>query len=389
MKIIIVANAQTKGDTLSGSDRIFIELAKRWAQSGNQIQIITCSEGLTMCQRSGLTNVLFFDASIKYKLPLYFTYILRILKGSFILNKIATNDCIVYSSSDFWPDALPAWFLKFRSGAKWVAGFYLFAPSLNRNSPYKGQRRIRALVYYFSQMPVFAIIRRFADMVWVTSEPDISIFTNKHRAASKVIAVKGGVDFKTAQNFCAGSQKIYDAIFIGRFHPQKGVLELVDIWRSVCREIPTAKLALIGVGDLEQELRIKVRQLGLEGNITFFGFKDGLEKLSIVRQSKIVLHPAIYDSGGMAACEAMACGLPGVSFDLPALKTYYPKGLIKTRCYDLRAFADNILKLMNDEELYKKNRQDALDLAKEWDWDLRAEKLLDVIKNLSELPDVH
>ena len=43
----------------------------------------------------------------------------------------------------------------------------------------------------------------------------------------------------------------------------------------------------------------------------------------------MVVHPAIFDSGGMAAAEAMAWGLPGVSFDLPALKTYYPQGMIK------------------------------------------------------------
>jgi glycosyltransferase involved in cell wall biosynthesis len=53
----------------------------------------------------------------------------------------------------------------------------------------------------------------------------------------------------------------------------------------------------------------------------------------------------------MAAWEAMACGLPGVSFDLPALRTYYPKGMLKTPCYDLKAFAENILKLLNDEIL--------------------------------------
>jgi len=75
----------------------------------------------------------------------------------------------------------------------------------------------------------------------------------------------------------------------------------------------------------------------------------------------------------------MACGLPGVSFDLPALRTYYPKGMLKTPCYDLKAFAENILKLLNDEKLYSKTSKDALDWAEKWDWDARSTYLLDQI----------
>ena len=110
-----------------------------------------------------------------------------------------------------------------------------------------------------------------------------------------------------------------------------------------------------------------------------FGFLDGLEKIKVFKDSKIVLHPALYDSGGMAACEAMICGLPGVSFDLPALKVYYPKGMLKTPCYDLKAFAENILRLLENKSLYNQLRKDAINWAKEWDWNKVAEETLMLI----------
>jgi glycosyltransferase involved in cell wall biosynthesis len=134
------------------------------------------------------------------------------------------------------------------------------------------------------------------------------------------------------------------------------------------------------VGDLEGEVLRRIKQYGLEKNIVLFGFKDGLEKLKIFKDSLVVVHPAIYDSGGMAACEAMACGLPGVSFDLDALKTYYPNGMIKTPCFDLRKFATNILKLAHDDCLYDHTRREALELANEWDWDNRASELLRAVQ---------
>jgi glycosyltransferase involved in cell wall biosynthesis len=267
--------------------------------------------------------------------------------------------------------------------AKWVAGFYLFAPSpFNKESPYKGKSMLKGLIYYLSQFPVYSLLRRNADMVWVTNESDRWRFIdNKRLMPDSVVAVRGGVDTKTPLLIPTPKKKRFDAVFIGRLHPQKGVLELVDIWKFVSVKRKSAQLAIIGVGNLENDLVKKIKDCELENNIFLLGFKDGVEKLKIFKDSKVVVHPAIYDSGGMAACEAMACGLPGVSFDLPALKSYYPKGMLKTPCFDLEAFAENILRLLNDEALHRKTAEDALSLAKDWDWDKRAEDLLNIVQH--------
>jgi glycosyltransferase involved in cell wall biosynthesis len=199
---------------------------------------------------------------------------------------------------------------------------------------------------------------------------------------TNVIAVKGGVDISLPSAIPEPNEKKFDAVFMGRFHPQKGVRELIDIWSYVVKVKPNAKLAIIGEGYLEEEIKKKIKGLKLENNVTLYGFTDGIEKIKIFKNAKVGLHPATYDSGGMAPCEAMACGLPGVSFDLPALRTYYPKGMLKTSCFDLKGFAENILKLLNDQELYRKLQKEALELAKEWNWDKRAKELLDAINSL-------
>ena len=382
--IVIIADSQIKGGSLSGGDRIFIECAKRWAEKGYDIQIITCEEGYEMCRRYALGNVSYLTVSPRYRLPIYLLYILRMIKGSLLTWRMAPHlrNVVVYSSSDFWPDSIPALVCRMRNKrVRWIAGFYLFmANPFGRESPYKGLSMLKGLLYYFSQLPVYLLVRKFADMIWVTSEPDRERFIDSRLSPSKVIAVRGGVDVETPSSIPEPKEKRFDAVFVGRFHPQKGVLELIDIWNHVVKRKKDARLAIIGVGDLEREIKEKIRVYGLKGNIVLFGFKDGVEKLRIFKDSKVVVHPAIYDSGGMASCEAMACGLPGVSFDLPALRTYYPKGMLKTPCYDLKAFAENILWLLNDENLCRRTARDALDWAKEWDWNKKSEELLETIK---------
>jgi glycosyltransferase involved in cell wall biosynthesis len=142
----------------------------------------------------------------------------------------------------------------------------------------------------------------------------------------------------------------------------------------VCEKKQEARLAMIGNGPLEEEARTKIKALGLERNIELLGFMDGEKKFEVFKQSKIMVHPATYDSGGMAAAEGMAWNLPGVSFDLEALKTYYPQGMVKIPCYDEQRFADAILRLLNDPPYYKEQARLAHELILNvWDWKKRAE----------------
>lgn len=392
LSINIIANGAL-GPAMSGGDRIFIECARRWALE-HPVTVFVWEEGYQMCQRNNLENVnlVVWPAARYKKFGFPFLYLVRTVKGCLQALKLDVNTTerkVIYSASDFWPDSLPALILKlrFRDKIKWIAGFYLFVPRpFSKDSPYKGKDFLRGALYYLSQKPIYWLVKKYADMVFVTSEPDVEKFVTKNRNRDKIVVIRGGVDIKPSMEYLNSGNVIpkekrkYDACFVGRFHPQKGVLELIDIWKLVCDKKPKAKLAMIGIGALENEAKNTIAELGLNDNIDLLGFEDGEEKYEIFKQSKIVVHPATYDSGGMAAAEGMAWGLPGVSFDLEALKTYYPKGMVKVSCYDLEKFAENIIQLLDDEEVYKKTKKDAVEWAGEWDWDNNARRILEMMK---------
>jgi glycosyltransferase involved in cell wall biosynthesis len=300
----------------------------------------------------------------------------------------------LFTASDFWPDSLPGFWGKLRKRrARWIASFYLFAPKpWEKNTPYRGSPKIRlvGILYWLTQLPIYHLVKRYADIVLVTSEPDARKFRTKKRGVDSVVVVQGGVDLGPSESYLASGNVIppesrkYDACFIGRLHYQKGVIELLDIWKMVCRTKADARLAMIGTGPLEGPVREKIQRLDLDRNVDLLGFRDGEKKFDIFRQSRVVVHPATYDSGGMASCEAMAWDLPGVSFDLEALRSYYPRGMVKVPCYDLEAFADAILRLLSDGRLYAEMKNQALSLARSWDWERRSgsivERILQVIE---------
>ena len=383
----VIANAAL-GPSLSGGDRIFIELSRRWAQRGHRVHVLVWEEGHEMCRRNKLNNVNFIVWSTSHYKRLGFAllYVARTLKGcleSLRFRDPGNGKSVIYSASDFWPDSLPALLMKRRmKTSKWVAGFYMFAPQPIGNQVYKGIDKIKGLAYFLSQKPIHWLIRRYADMVFVTNELDRTAFIGDRLGSSNVIAIRGGVDIDSSQKVPSPPEKKFDAVFVGRFHAQKGILELIDIWKYVVVRRKNARLAIIGDGELKREILREIARHGLERNVVLFGFKDGKEKIAIFKQSKMVLHPAIYDSGGMGPCEAMACGLPGISFDLPALRVYYPRGMLKVRCFNIQEFAESILLLLEDETLYRKLQAEAVHLAKDWDWNGLAESTVRLMKSL-------
>jgi glycosyltransferase involved in cell wall biosynthesis len=391
MNLLVTANTAGGGlgqKGMSGGDRIARACIHKWAAEGQKVRLFTGRSGQGIYDLEGRegAEVILTSSYLMNKfsyLGLLVFEFLATLGGClkiFKLRREVSNGDVIYSSSDFWPDSIPALLLKLiRPGVRWVAGFYLFAPApWEKNTPYKKQNRLVGLFYWLTQQPIYWLVNRFADIVFVTSQPDVHRFITRKRGEDRVLVIRGGVDIHPSEEYLASSgftppkERLYDACFVGRFHYQKGVLEMIDIWQLVCQKRKNAKLAMIGNGPLEDQVKEAIKTKGLETDVDLLGFRDGVQKYEVFKNSRIVVHPATYDSGGMAAAEAMAWGLPGVSFDLEALKTYYPHGMIKVPQGDIQGFADEIIQLLSSEDHYLKIAGEAKNLIREeWDWKKR------------------
>ena len=388
---ICFTSVNNVGIGFSGADRIFTELLKAWRERA-RLTLLACEEGIVISKRNGVEAQFLqasdLDPNPQYGLIALFRHTWERIRAARKALKTFGDELsdvdVVYSVSDFYPDFLPAYWMKRRNPKiKWIAGYYLFAPPpWARNTPYKGKNRLRGLIYWLMQRPSYHLVRKYADVVYVTSEPDVAPFVTSKRPRDRVIVVQGGVDVTESERYLNGPDVIplkerrYDACFIGRFHYQKGVMILPEIWKYVCEKRPTAKLAMIGDGHLEKEVAEKVAELGLQGNIDLLGFMDGEPKFNVFKQTRVMVHPSTYDSGGMAAAEGLAWGLPGVSFDLEALKTYYPKGMVKVPQGDKCRFAEEILRLLDDPVHYEEVARQAHELILDvWDWKKRGDRI--------------
>lgn len=106
---------------------------------------------------------------------------------------------------------------------------------------------------------------------------------------------------------------------IGRFTYQKNHSYLIDIFARIQKEIPTATLLLIGEGELQDDIRAKVSQLGLSDNVIFHGVCDNVEDLLLAMDAFVL--PSHFEGLPIVGVEAQASGLPCLFADTISRET--------------------------------------------------------------------
>jgi L-malate glycosyltransferase len=141
-------------------------------------------------------------------------------------------------------------------------------------------------------------------------------------------------------------------VHTSNFRPVKRVPDTIKIFEKVQKEIPS-KLILVGDGPDRSECERLSRQLDLYDKVKFLGKQDGL--VEILSSSDLFLIPSQSESFGLAALEAMACGLPVVSSSvggLPELVKHNETGFI-AEIGDVDRMAKYALELLSNNKKYK------------------------------------
>lgn len=157
--------------------------------------------------------------------------------------------------------------------------------------------------------------------------------------------------------FAPNGEKIL--IHVSNFRRVKRVDEVVKVFANVKKEIP-AKLLMIGDGPERQNAEDLCRKLGTCNDIRFLGKQEKLEEIFNI--SDLFLLPSEYESFGLAALEAMACGVPVVSSNaggIPEINVHGETGALSD-VGDVETMTKNAIAILKDEETLKTYKTKAL-----------------------------
>ena len=180
-------------------------------------------------------------------------------------------------------------------------------------------------------------------------------------------------------------------INMGRLNPQKGQLKLIKAFKDIKSKVKDAKLVILGKGELEENLKELSEKLGLKDDIYFLGWQENPFKF--LSRSKLFVLSSLWEGLPYVLLEAMACGLPIVSFDCksgpreilaPNTNTGFEAKNIEYSEYGVLVEKENeellaqaTIRILSDENLLKKYKErskeralnfDIKNIIKDWDF---------------------
>jgi len=245
------------------------------------------------------------------------------------------------------------------------------------------------------------------DQIVAATESEVEQLRTLYGAeVSKIVTIPPGVD--SSKFYPIPMDEAKEAIgiptsdrmvlFVGRIEPLKGIDTLIQAMAQLkikCKKCPHYLVIIGGEQDLHLEdassemkrLQKLAAELGIEDVIIFAG-KRGQDTLPYYYSAaEVVVMPSHYESFGMVALEAMACGTPVIASEVGGLRYLVKEG--KTGYFVPRQepeiLADRMRSLLIDEELRKTMGENAASYAKGFDWTIIAKKILKMYRSTLQL----
>ena len=145
-------------------------------------------------------------------------------------------------------------------------------------------------------------------------------------------------------------------ISVGRLSPEKGYLDLIDVYKLIDIENGSTHLDIIGDGKEYKKINKKIIKNNLSRKITMHGFKDMTYINNMYLNSSIYLMTSFTESFGLVLLEAMSHGVVPISYDSAEgarniIVNDYNGYLIKNR--NEHDMSKIVLDLLNNKEKLK------------------------------------
>lgn len=182
----------------------------------------------------------------------------------------------------------------------------------------------------------------------------------------------------------SGAEREPIMVCLSRVVAYKGIQHAILALPHILKEVPKAKLIVIGKGPYLPELIKLTNNLALTNHVTFTGYLSEQEKIEMLIRARVLVFLSTREGWGNNILEANALRVPAVGWNVPGIKDairdddtgfLVPSG-------DIDLLVNKVTTLLTDDLRWNQMSQNAFTWAKEHTWENTQSSISNVVQNL-------
>ncbi len=169
-------------------------------------------------------------------------------------------------------------------------------------------------------------------------------------------------------------------LYVGTIQPRKNLARLVEAFARLPSALDHIELVLAGkAGWLDEPIRRRVRELGLEARVRFPGYVPQEDLAALVSAAECFVMPSLYEGFGLPVLEAMACGTPVICSTGGSLPEVAGDAALHFAPLDVEALATHLARLLSDSGLRRDLVTRGYRRLAEFSWERCASQVLEAL----------
>ncbi len=299
---------------------------------------------------------------------------------------------LVLAPGETLPEVLAAWISTKLTGRRGVVTV--------QNDPFliipvQGMKKFNVLYANYRSLyhPVAAFLEALIARIHTRALNDMSLVVVGRNLVSKLrirgirgivtIPVENGVDFETIRTISPSTSQS-DAIFVGRVDMVRGVMDLPRAWISSFGQ-QRSVLKLVFLGPIQGRIRAELSDLAASSNGSFsvLGPVSDTCKYSRMKSSRVLVLPSSYESFSLVTAEALACGIPVVCYNTPAVSEFFSTPAVSAVPVGaINALINKVKEILNDEDERLRLATVGMTFVSRYDWDKVAAAEAEIYRSL-------
>ena len=207
-------------------------------------------------------------------------------------------------------------------------------------------------------------------------------YKNKVKGNTKVMYSPLCVDYIPDKETKKNNKNI---VSIGRLSPEKGCLELIDVFNLIHKEDNECVLHIIGDGEEKIKMQEKIKNLNLNDSVVLYGYKDKDFIREKLNDMSLYLMTSYEESFGLVLLEASAFAIPSIAFSsaegaCEIINNNVDGYIIEDR--NKEEMKEKVLELLNDKQKLALFGHEAKIKCNEYSYEVVKEKWLGIIEDI-------